>query len=150
MVVDNIEEQTFVDRFIWTGTRDRSPYCAIMAAADFRESLGGEQQIMAYTQGLALWAAQYLTRLWNVPAMAPDSMFSSMSIVKLPTDDAATCASIRGRLTRLGWSVSGWTALPGFACYLRLSAQVYLEQSDFVTLGHLVLDMVRAVPSSSS
>jgi selenocysteine lyase/cysteine desulfurase len=31
-VVDNLETQDFTDRFIWTGTRDRTPYCAIQAA----------------------------------------------------------------------------------------------------------------------
>ena len=31
-VVDNIETQAFADRFVWTGTRDRTPYCAIQAA----------------------------------------------------------------------------------------------------------------------
>lgn len=31
-VVDNVETQAFADRFIWTGTRDRTAYCAIQAA----------------------------------------------------------------------------------------------------------------------
>ena len=116
-------------------TRDRTAFCSILAAKVFRDSLGGEAAIMAYTQSLAAWAYEHLTRVWQVPPMAPLEMMSSMALVKLPAEDAATCAAIRAHLTQLNWSVSGWSALPNFACYLRLSAQVYLEQSDFVNLG---------------
>ena len=84
-VVDNLETQLFSDRFIWTGTRDRTPYCAIQAATQFREELGGEEAIMNYNIGLAKWAENYLRQLWGVNPMAPPSMHTSMSIIQIPT-----------------------------------------------------------------
>jgi len=106
-VIDNLETQSFPDRFIWTGTRDRTPYCAIQAATAFREGLGGERAIMDYNIGLAAWAEDYLRNLWKVQPMAPSSMFSSMSCVQLPTDNSTVCGIIRGTLFAQNWSVSG-------------------------------------------
>ncbi len=62
---------------------------------------------------------------------APPSMDSSMVNVPLPTQDPAVCAVVRGQLTAKGWSVSGWTALPGLPCYFRLSAQVRGGDADW-------------------
>jgi selenocysteine lyase/cysteine desulfurase len=47
-IVDSAMIDTFESRFIWTGTRDRTSYCAILSALDYRQSLGGEQRIMNY------------------------------------------------------------------------------------------------------
>jgi isopenicillin-N epimerase len=147
-VVDNVETQAFSDRFIWTGTRDRTPYCAIQAATAFRGELGGESAIMAYNMGLARWAEAYLRALWGVTAMAPPAMHTSMSIVQIPTPNATVCGLVREALFAQGWSVSGWNtplADPPIACYFRLSAQVFLEQSDFVALGEKVLEVIKGV-----
>ena len=37
-----------------------------------------------------------------------------------------------------------YPSVPGFKCFFRLSAQVYLERSDFVRLGEAVLKRVAA------
>lgn len=139
-VVDSLETQNFTDRFIWTGTRDRTAYCAIEAAAAFREALGGEAAVQAYNAALALFAKRHLESAWGVPPMAPDAMMSSLSIVQLPTSNATVCGIVRGALiSEYGLMVSGWTALPGIECYLRISGQVYLEESDIVRLGDAVI-----------
>ena len=77
--------------------------------------------------------------------MAPLSMHSSMSIVQIPTDNATACALLSGALRARGWSTSGWAPLNGIQCYFRLSAQVYLEQSDFVALGKLTLEILKNI-----
>ena len=142
-VVDSLETQNFSDRFVWTGTRDRTAYCAIQAAAAYRASIGGEAAILAYNQALALFAKRHLEAAWGVQPMAPDEMMSSLAIVRLPTHNVTECGAIRGALiSEYGLGVSGWTALPEFECYLRISAQVYLEQSDIVRLGEAVLAII--------
>lgn len=117
-VVDNVETQDFPDRFIWTGTRDRTPYCAIQAATAFREALGGEAAVVGYNVGLARWAEAYLRQLWAVPPMAPPDMHTSMSIVQIPTSNATVCGIVRSTLFAQGWSVSGWNEVgnPPIAC----------------------------------
>ena len=144
-VVDNVMTQAFPDRFLWTGTRDRTAYCAIQNATAFRASIGGEAAIQAYNQGLALYAKRTLERLWGVPEMAPESMIAgAMALVKIPTDNATVCGIVSGTLRGAGynWSVSGWAAVPGFPCSFRISAQVYLEESDIDALGRAVLDII--------
>jgi selenocysteine lyase/cysteine desulfurase len=144
-VVDNAETNvTFTDRFVWAGTRDRSAFCAVQEAITFRESLGGETAIMDYTYQLADFAGKYLMNLWQVEPLAPNSMHSSMVTVRIPTMDASICAAVRSTLFNMGYSVSGWAPLPSVAqCYFRLSAQVYLDQTDFMTIGQLTLDIIK-------
>ena len=50
-VVDSYGDD-FVSRFVWDGTRDRSPFCAISDALAFRAALGGEGTIMSYNHHL--------------------------------------------------------------------------------------------------
>lgn len=144
-VVDNTEEQDFPDRFIWTGTRDRTAFCAIMAAKSFRDSLGGEAAIQNYTHYIALYAKRYLENVWSVPPMAPESMTSSMSIVQIPTHNASMCGYVNSILrSKYGLSMSGWTPLPNIPCYFRISGQVYLDESDVQKLAVAVLDILKA------
>ena len=81
--------------------------------------------------------------------MAPLDMHTSMSLVQIPTTNATVCGLLREQLTVKGWSVSGWTAVGSEAnpipCSFRLSAQVYLEQADFVELGALTLQILKNV-----
>ncbi len=101
----------------------------------------------AYTTGLARWAVAYLEGLWGVEKMAPIDMHTSMSLVKIPTNNATVCGYVRGGLVARGFSVSGWTPVGSASnpipCSFRLSAQVYLEQSDFMELGALTLELIK-------
>jgi len=140
-VVDNIDEQAFPDRFIWTGTRDRTAYCAIMAAKQFRDSLGGEAAVQNYTRYIALYAKQYLEKEWQVEAMAPENMTSSMALVQIPTKNSTKCSMLNGVLrSKYGLMMSGFTPLPNIPCYYRISGQVYLDESDVQRLGAAVLE----------
>ena len=130
-VVDSPETQPFIERFIWTGTRDRTAYCAIQAATDFRAALGGEAAVQKYNSDLALSAAHYLTELWGVAPMAPDSMYAGSALVnvQIPTQNSTACGVLRSRLRDLGLGMSGWTAIsgpPAITCYFRISGMVRL------------------------
>ncbi len=77
-------------------------------------------------------------------------MQTSMSLVQIPTNNATLCNIVRGVLTSTyNFSVSGWTPLTNIECYFRLSAQIYLEQSDFIALGDAVLDIIANASSPS-
>ena len=76
---------TFVNRFVWTGTRDYTAFCAMKDALEFRQSLGGDPVIMGYNQGLARWAGHYLAGVWNTFLLAPDTMQGTMTNVVVPT-----------------------------------------------------------------
>ncbi len=66
-----------------------------------------------------------------------------MTDIQVPTTNLSSCAALAGALlNRYGIMVSGSSTITppngNVPCYWRLSAQVYLEQSDFVRLGVLV------------
>lgn len=145
-VVDSLEANSFTDRFIWTGTRDRTAFCAIQDATAFRAALGGEAAITTYTRDLALQAARYLEALWSVAPMAPESMASSLVNVQIPTRNATACGIVRSELiSKHGLSVSGWTPVGDITCYFRISAQVYLDMTDFERLGALTLQILKGL-----
>ncbi len=74
-----------MQRFVWTGTRDYTAFCAMKDAFAFRETVGGDQVIKGYNQGLARWAGHYLADLWNTTLLAPDSMQGTMTNIAVPT-----------------------------------------------------------------
>ena len=150
-VVDNTMVQALSDRFIWTGTRDRTAYCAIQDAAAFRESLGGEAAVQAYNAGLALYAKRTLEALWQVPEMVPESMIAgAMAIVKIPTQNSTVCGIVGSTLRSVyNMSTSGWAPVGDFICYFRISAQVYLERSDIDLLGSAVLSIIENLGDTS-
>ena len=121
----------FTDRFIWTGTRDRTAYCAINDAFNFRNNvLGGEDNIMKYTQSLASTGGRLLVNLWQSRLLGPLDMMSSMVSIQVPTDDLSVCQSLKNDLCSIydicvsascEYTVAG-SEVP---CYWRLSAQVY-------------------------
>ena len=90
-VIDSIND-TFVDRFYYTGTRDYIPFATINNALEFRnEVLGGDDQVIAYNQNLASEGAATLTAMWNSSVLAPPSMMEmSITTVALPIVDNVT------------------------------------------------------------
>lgn len=148
--IDSVETDTFINRYIWTGTRDRSAYCAINDALLFRQFLGGEETIMNYTQSLALQAGHYMAQNFSTYLLTPDNMTSSMFDIVIPTDNTTACAIVNGQLrSQYGIAVSGNGVLDAthgnVACYWRLSAQVYLELSDFQRLASLTVQLLQAL-----
>ena len=130
------------------GTRDRSSFCAIHDALAFRASLGGEQAINDYNHGLARRAGQALTALWNTSVLdAEESQANSMLNVVVPTSNRSACLEVVGELKREhGMYVNSCFQLDAahgdVPNYFRLSAQVFLELSDFEALGKLVLQLL--------
>jgi len=146
--IDSIETDVFSNRYIWTGTRDRSSYCAINDALLFRQFLGGEEMIMNYTQSLALQAGHFMAQNFSTYLLTPDNMTSSMFDIVIPTDNTTACGIVNGQLrSQYGISVSGNGVLDAthgnVACYWRLSGQVYLELSDFQRLATLTVQLLQ-------
>jgi selenocysteine lyase/cysteine desulfurase len=147
-IVDSAMTDVFESRFIWTGTRDRTPYCAILSALDYRQSLGGEQRIMDYNQNLAQVGGRYLSRLWETKILSPENMQSGMTNVQVPTNNLTICQMVVGELyNTYNTMVSGASnivpELGDIPCYLRLSAQIYQEENDWHVLGALIVKLLK-------
>lgn len=82
------DRRAWSDEFVWSGTRDSSPYFSIPAAIDFFASLGAEA-FRTRTHQLARYARQRLVELTGLePIVAHDAAwYGSMAHVPLPPGD---------------------------------------------------------------
>lgn len=127
--------------FSWLGTTDFSSYLAMADALDFRASLG-DGDIIDYMHSLAVQGGQLLARAWGTELLVPEDMIAAMVNVRLPTDDWTKASTLPQRLLE---QYNTW--VPAFPlqghCYVRVSAQIYLELSDFQFLADAVLKLLQ-------
>jgi selenocysteine lyase/cysteine desulfurase len=134
------------ERYDYVSTRDYTGFLSISAALQFRQHVGGDAAIHNYCRHLALQAKHHLVQVWNVVAMAPDSMEEFMINIGLPTAINTTTMGLELH----DWLLQQHNIYMLVLCdktsnlyYTRLSSQIYLEFGDFVKLGHLVLEFIR-------
>jgi isopenicillin-N epimerase len=84
------------DEFLWSGTRDPSPYLAVPAALDFLDEVGLDE-FRRTTHGLAREARRRLLELTRREPLVPDdhAWYGTMAHVPLPPGDAK---ALQGRL----------------------------------------------------
>ncbi len=151
----------FVATWEWTGTIDMSNYLSIPAALEFRRWMGGEAAIMAYNSNLARQAGQIVSQKLGAgsvvmeveAASQAERLTASMVNVSIPVDVAATDADERrtelamlgARLqTRLTTENETFVMFYVHAdrIWIRLSAQVWLEPSDFEWVADKIQGLV--------
>ena len=146
-VVDSFGD-AFTDRFIWSGTRDRSTFLTVPDALDFRQWVGGEVAVRSYIQQLSRDGAALLVNMWNRRGshksglLAPDSMQGTMHNVIVPTDSKATCEKLGRELVDTYKFQIFAMSVDSIPCYVRAHAQIYLTLDDYRRLGELVLGII--------
>lgn len=158
----------FVEKFAFVATVDTSPYASVPAAIDYRRTLGGERAIAAYLVDLARRGGRAAKDVLGTDVLENEEGTlgkCAFANVRLPLDadellvlvhgrrvpeaaeEAATAkAQLRNALVQwmprviardydtfmsLFWYGGNW--------WVRLSAQVYLEVSDFEWAGRILL-----------
>jgi isopenicillin-N epimerase len=129
--------------FDFTGTQDPTPWLVIPEAIRFMGSLlpGGWDELRARNHALALRARAILCEALGVAAPAPESMIGSLATVPLPRGATSglrplAIDPIMATLFdqhRIEVLASVWPAAPGRV--LRVSAQIYNEESQYVRLA---------------
>lgn len=163
---DNAPGSSFQSRFDYIGTRDYTPWCAMGSAMDFRRDvLGGEDRIQSYVTGLARWAGRHMADRLGTETVAPDSMTPGMFALRLPLPEDWTpsqktaCSGLiaQGLIGQYSMQVISFglhtPASDGreeVTHWIRVSAQVYLERSDFEDLLHAVMSLRAQCISSQS
>jgi isopenicillin-N epimerase len=145
-VVDSFGD-TFSDRFVWDGTRDRSAFLAVSDAMDYRDSFG-EAALMDYVHGVGRDGAAAMVRVMGTAALgvggllAPPSMQATMHNVVVPTNSSTVCSALATALVK-EYAVQIYAlSTKVVPCYLRTHAQIYLEVSDYERLGSIVLTVL--------
>jgi isopenicillin-N epimerase len=125
------EVQRWDDEFIWSGTRDYSPYLSVPAAIDFLHQVGVERFREATTR-LARFAQRRLVELsgrrpWGEPS---DPWYSAMAHVPLPPSCPADLQAIL--CERFGIEVP----VISFAGdrFIRVSCHLYNDEEDIERL----------------
>ena len=135
-VISNYFGEGFEKEFAWTGTGDFTARLAVPAAIDFIEALGAVRYREALCN-MARDAAAMLCDAWNVKPGAPAEMFTSMVTLPLPVDEPGTIegAQFWRKTLLLDHNVEVPIHLINGRLWVRISAQVYNERSDYEALA---------------
>ena len=137
-VISNFFGEGFTKEFAWTGTRDPSARLAVTAALEFIEALG----VTRYRDALhdqARAAASILAKAWDVTPGAPSEMFAGMVTLPLPVDEPASTESVARWRQKLlhEHNIEVPIHAIGGRLWVRISAQVYNELSDYEALARV-------------
>ncbi len=135
-VISNFYGQGYEQEFAWTGTQDPSARLSVPAALEFLEALGVERY-RGFLKAQAWEAATLLADAWGVTPGAPQECFISMVTLPFPVDEPGTQESReRWRLKLLKeHRVEVPLHVVDGKLWVRISAQVYNEISDFEVLA---------------
>lgn len=140
--ISNFHDAGFPGEFDWQGTRDYSSWLAVTAALDFLDALGVERY-RQYLRELAGNAAGLLADAWGMTLPFPENAIGAMATLPLPLDDAATRESAAALHDHL-WNEQR-IEVPVMAfnerLWVRISAQVYNDISDYAALGEAIRRM---------
>ena len=140
------KESQFETLFKYVGTMDWGPYLCVPKALEFREKLcGGEHEVMRWNSSLAAKGGARIAEVMGTEVMENEERTlmrgCAMVTVRLPLDAANLAGGLDG--------VTGWiqdmlvdryktfvpVLLHADRLWVRVSAQVYLDEDDFEYLG---------------
>lgn len=126
--------------FDWTGTRDFSPWLAVVDALSFYRELG-PARIMNHNHDLAVAMAQRLSEAWDTPLDGPPQMHGSLIAIRLPgrlqrREPRQFMRELMARHRTVGVA----TLLDG-TLWARLSAQVYNAPEDYERLRKAIASL---------
>ena len=140
-VISHDYQKGFVPEFDYTGTKDPTAWLAIEASLDFVELIGFER-MRKHNYGLVRQAASLLRAAWGTAPLAPDSMLGYLVTLEAPVgalgstiDEAAAARRYLLDEHRTEVPVFGF----GGRNWVRISAQVYNELSDYQPLAEAIL-----------
>ncbi|KAI1797221.1 PLP-dependent transferase [Ganoderma leucocontextum] len=152
-----IKGTNYVGQHEWTGTQDWAPFITVPEAIAFREWLGGEKAIYDYCHQLAVDGAKRLAEVLGGTRVLDEhgELTATMSNVQLPlpTKDEKTInldiyrevdAYLKDKLL-FKRKVYAAHFYHNGAWWVRCSAQVYNEISDFERLGEALNEVCKDI-----
>lgn len=140
-VISHGYEQGFTNEFDWTGTKDPTAWLSVPSALEFYRVMGDER-LRARNHALAVDGAGMLARHWRTEVGAPPELLGSMAAVRLPLRGPATTDSASAVHDRL-WlehRIEAPVVPMAQALWIRISAQIYNEESDYQRLAAAITD----------
>jgi len=141
--------QKFNGKFSWIGTRDFSNWLCIKSSIEFYKSVGMDRW-RDYTYKLLREAYTYLTGLWKTKGVLTefkDEYIGQFATIELPppnqipgTSDTERCIYIQDKLFQSYRIEIPVMNIQG-KIYVRISAQIYNELSDYMGLGDAIMEI---------
>ena len=137
----------FLLAFSYVGTTSYSNLLAMGAALDFRERVGGDAAIMAYTHDLAVRGGALLARAWGTDVLHGEALYAAMVDVRVPVTNATVAGGLGAALMARFhtfvpiYDIGGVGGTPG-VYYARVSAQIFNELGDFQYLADAVTTLL--------
>jgi isopenicillin-N epimerase len=129
-VLSHGTDRGYTDAFDWIGTRDVSPWLCLGAAAQAFGAFGGPS-LMRRNRGLAAEASQILLDALGGTIAAPVSSRLAMVSVSLPGLPGTAERALRLRQDLRAAGVIAPVSAFGGQLWLRVSAQIYNQKSDY-------------------
>jgi isopenicillin-N epimerase len=125
------DRRVWSDEFVWSGTRDNSPYLSIPAAVDFFAPLG-QPEFAGRTHALAQYARQQLVELTGLEPIVPDdpAWYGSMAHVPLPPGDRRALQDALWREHGIEVPIIDWNNRR----WIRVSCHLYNTREEVDTL----------------
>jgi isopenicillin-N epimerase len=138
-IISHNYKQGFHPEFDWTGTRDVTPWLAVIAAIGFINEFG-KQTVIDHNNALVRKARTMIAHKWSVTLPAPESMIGSLSTIPLPGNIKASdpLTSTLHDTLRDKYRCELPTIVFGDAVFIRISAQLYNELSDYEALASAI------------
>ncbi|KAG0018906.1 hypothetical protein BGZ81_010028 [Podila clonocystis] len=143
----------FDAEFQWMGTNEYSSLMSIQGALAYRKQFG-EDAIINYTHNLAVEGGKAIAKILGSNVLTPDDhQVGNMVNIRLPFKDLSNpkLASPNYLMDLLMDKYNLFT--PSFKhggnMYTRVSAQIYLEISDFIRLGNVWKEIVDEINAES-
>ncbi len=133
----------FTTEFDWTGTRDVTGWLAAPTAIEFIHSFGF-QEIRNYTHDLAWNGAMHLCDLLRTKMEVPSEMCTAMLTIPLPESLTPTFEFVEPFRKELLYKHEFEVQMHAYSgrVWMRLSAQIYNDFSDFERLGATLKRMI--------
>ncbi|XP_055889607.1 uncharacterized protein LOC106078800 isoform X1 [Biomphalaria glabrata] len=136
----------FCSEFFWSGLHDYSPMLSLHTVLDFWLELG--ESARNYMHQCAKEGAQILTKCWSSKLAAPIEMFGSMVLVGLPEIFNSKFETIKYDAAEKIQNIVfheynievPFKSVQGHL-YVRISAHIYNEPSDYLRLADAVLEI---------
>ena len=141
-VISSTGMTSYADRFAYTGTRDYTAFCTIPAALDFCDELGGHGAIFKRNHDLVIAGARHCVVKWGTFMLCPENSYGVMADIVLPSTDYEKVLKVVKRLEEdddTYFLAKEYMVGGEMRIISRISANLYLEQSDFITLAEKVL-----------
>ena len=147
------DRSRFLLEFDWVGTQDPTAYLTVPEALRFMGSLfdGGWPEVRRRNHELALRGRDILCAALDVPAPVPDDMLGSLAAVPLPPGSGQPPTSqlytdpLQGELLQregIEVPIIPWPKHP--QRLVRISAQLYNDESQYEKLARALLDSLAA------